>query len=244
MIQDPSKDLTLIIYNSPKPPRYIKINKILMKSLVFLVPAVVIISVVFSMIFSTYMKRQLDQARSQEPQIIIDLKHINKDLISETESLKKSNKELIKKISIGWNKDSDDSINDFVNLFAIPLGFIDERNLNKAKLENMNNDNLNDKVFFKFDILNNKVGNQKLAGFITIVQYHKDGISFYPQYNLSLENPNLIFSKGESFVVSRFRPVVAEFKKPKGSIVWYKIFIYSQTGNLLAYKKAGPFSLD
>jgi len=78
----------------------------------------------------------------------------------------------------------------------------------------------------------------------SIVQYHKDGLSFYPNYDLSLENPNLIFSKGESFVVSRFRPVIAEFKKPKGSVVWYKVFIFSQTGNLIAFKKAGPFTLD
>jgi hypothetical protein len=244
MIQDPSKEVTLIIYDTPKPPKYIKINKILMKSLIFFIPLIVIISIGFSMLTSVYMKQKLEQARSQEPEIILNLRAENKKLLTKTATLEKTKVELITKISSGGANSANPEIQNLVNLFSIPIGFEDKRNFLQAKLENMSNDNLSDKVLFKFDILNNKTDKSKLAGFISIVQYHKDGISFYPNYNLSPENPNLIFSKGESFVVSRFRPVVAEFPKPKGSVVWYKIFIFSHTGNLIAFAKTKTFSLD
>ena len=57
MIQDPSKDLTLIVYNAPKPPRYLKINKKLLRLLLFLVPFLLIIALLTSLASSVYMKK-------------------------------------------------------------------------------------------------------------------------------------------------------------------------------------------
>ncbi len=245
MIQDPSKDLTLIVYNTPKPPKYIKINKKLMKTLIFFIPIIVIFSIGFSMISSVYMKRKLEKARSQEPEIILGLKKEKSSLISEIKALKLTNTTLTKKISQGGAAQNiAPNITGLMALFTAPLGFEDKRGDNFAKLENMTNDNLGKKLLFKFDILNNKLDGKKLAGYITIVQYHREGLSFYPQYDLTSDSPSLEFSKGESFTVSRFRPVIAEFSKPNGTNVWYKIFIFSRTGNLLAFKKAGPFQLQ
>jgi hypothetical protein len=244
MIQDPSKEVTLIIYDTPKPPKYIKINKILMRSLIFFIPLIVIMSIGFSMFTSVYMKTKLEEARSQEPEIIQNLRVQNSKLTSQVDLLQATKVELISKISTGGSDNTSTEIQTLVNLFLIPLGFEDKRDEIQAKLENINNDNLSGKVLFKFDILNNKKDKSKLSGHISILQYHKDGVSFYPNYNLSPDKPNLIFSKGESFVVSKFRPVVAEFSKPKGSVVWYKIFIFSHTGNLLAFKKTQNFTLD
>jgi hypothetical protein len=244
MIQDPSKELTLVVYDAPKPPKYLKINKVLVRVLIFLIPVVIILSIAFSLFTSVYLKQKLEKAKSQEPEIILNLREKVLTSVNEIDTLKKTNSQLIQKISSGQAAATSVEVGNIFNLFSIPLGFEDSRSLVNAKLENMSNDILKDKMLFKFDILNNQAGDEKLAGFISIVQYHKDGLSFYPNYDLSLENPNLIFSKGESFVVSRFRPVIAEFKKPKGSVVWYKVFIFSQTGNLIAFKKAGPFTLD
>lgn len=245
MIQDPSKDLTLIVYNTPKPPKYIKINKTLMKTLIFVIPVIVIFSIAFSMISSVYMKRKLEKARSQEPEIILNLRKEKKDLAAAVATLKQTNLTLTQKISQGSGAVSaQGNVGNLMALFTAPLGFEDKRSDELAKLENMTSDTVKDKVLFKFDILNNTAGGNKLAGYITIVQYHRNGLSFYPQYDLSLDSPRLEFSKGESFTVSRFRPVIAEFPKPNGTNVWYKIFIFSRTGNLLAFKKAGPFQFN
>jgi hypothetical protein len=242
MIQDPSKDLTLIVYNTPKPPKYIKLNKGLIKVLIFIIPVIVVLSVASSLVSSVYMKRKLENVRSKEPEIILQLKEEKASLTSEIDILKQTNETLTKKISSGSVASS--SPLNIMALFTTPLGFEDKRSNELAKLENMNNDLVNNNILFKFDLINNKQDTSKLSGYVNIIQYHSEGITFYPAYELTIDSPRLEYSKGESFTVSRFRPVIAEFPKPKGSAVWYKIFIFSRTGNLLAYKKAGPFQLQ
>lgn len=242
MIQDPSKDLTLIVYNAPHPPKYVKLNKSLIKILIFTIPVIIIISIASSLISSVYMKRKLESVRSKEPEIILSLRDEQKELLSEIKLLKVTNTTLTKKISTGGDIASASPLS-IMALFTTPLGFEDKRSEVLAKLENMNNDQINDNILFKFDILNNKSDGERLSGYISIIQYHSDGITFYPSYDLTVDTPRLEYSKGESFTVARFRPVIAEFPKPKGTNVWYKIYIYSRTGNLIAYKRAGPFQL-
>jgi hypothetical protein len=242
MIQDPSKELTLIVYNTPKPPKYIKLNKGLIKVLIFTIPVIVIISIASSLFSSVYMKRKLEKVKSKEPQVILDLRKDKSELLSELSIIKKTNSTLTQKISSGVASTA--SPRDIMALFTPPLGFEDKRKDELAKLENMNNDLVNNKILFKFDLINNKQDASKLSGYVNIIQFHAEGITFYPVYNLTIDSPRLEYSKGESFTVSRFRPVIAEFSRPKGSNVWYKIFIFSRTGNLLAYKKAGPFQLQ
>lgn len=242
MIQDPSKDLTLIVYNTPKPPKYIKLNKSLIKVLIFLIPVIIVISIASSLFSSVYMKRKLENVRSKEPEIILQLRQEKQDLASEIEILNQTNTTLTEKISTGATNAA--SPLNIMALFTTPLGFEDKRSDELANLENMNNDTVNNNILFKFDLINNKQDSSKLSGYVNIIQYHAKGLTFYPAYELTIDSPRLEYSKGESFTVSRFRPVIAEFPKPRGSAVWYKIFIFSRTGNLLAYKKAGPFQLQ
>jgi len=241
-IQNPSKDLTLIVYNSPKPPKYIKINKGLMRSLIIAIPILVITSIIFSIITSVYMKQKLETAKSHEPEVIIQLREETGILKSETEALKKVNEALMQKISKGANVDA--SLSGLLALFAAPIGFTDSRGLERTKIENMSNSVLGNKVIFKFDLLNNTGAGKRLSGYITIIQHHYSGLSVYPAHDIKMDSPQLQYSEGESFVVSRFRPVIAEFPKPLGSTVWYKIFIYSRTGDLLAYKTSGPHEIQ
>lgn len=232
MIQDPSKDLTLIIYNTPKPPKYIKINKGLVKSLLFIIPFMVILSITSSLFTSFYMKRKLEVVQSKEPEKIIQLKNEKDSLTEKIAILEKSNKELTEKISSG--SISSGLAASQLALFNTPLGFEDIREQNLAKVENFTNKVSNGKVTFKFDLMNNQENDKKLSGFITIIQYHSQGLNVYPGIELSNNSPLIQYSKGESFYVSRFRPVIAEFNLPTGSnSVWYKVFIFNRTGNLL-----------
>lgn len=242
MIQDPSKELTLIVYNTPKPPKYIKLNKSLIKILIFTIPVIILVSIGSSLVSSVYMKRKLENVRSKEPEIIIQLKNEKLELTSELDSLKQTNLTLTRKISAGAGKGSVSPLN-IMAMFTTPLGFEDKRKETAAKLENISSDKVNSNILFKFDLLNNSPNAKKLSGYVSIIQYHSQGMSFYPSYELTVDSPRLEYSRGETFTVSRFRPVIAEFPTPKGNNVWYKIFIFSRTGNLLAYKKAGPFQL-
>ena len=243
MIQDPSKDLTLIVYNTPKPPRYIKINKGLVKSLLFLIPFMVLISISFSLLTSVYMKRKLEVAQSTEPKKITELKKQKRTLEEQIGSLKKSNTELTEKISKGSMAMGSAAAG--LALFNTPLGFEDLRDQEHAKVENFSNQISNGKVIFKFDLINNLQDENKLSGYITVIQYHSYGLSIYPAVTLSNTDSLLAYNKGESFYVSRFRPVISDFSIPQNSAaVWYKIYIFSRTGNLLAMKTTDEYTLN
>lgn len=240
MIQDPSKELTLIVYNTPKPPRYLKINKKLLRLLIFAVPFLLILSLLFSLTTSVYMKRKLETVRSKEPAIISSLRQDKRQLMSQIERLKETNRDLTTKISAG----SQASPASALALLSTPIGYQDLTEQEMAKLENMSANFKQDKAEFRFDLLNNLENDEKLSGYITIVQYAENEMQVYPKYELSIENNKLDFSKGESFVVSRFRPVIAEFEKPDSLSVWYKVFIFSRSGNLLSHKVAGPYQVN
>lgn len=240
MIQDPAKDLTLIVYNTPKPPRYLKINKRLLKVLLFTVPLLLIVALLFSLSTSLYMKKRLDTARSQEPAIITSLRQEKLALNEQLIALKKTNSELTRKISAG----SETVVASTLDLFATPLGYQDKTEQEMAKLENMSANFKKNKIEFRFDLLNNLNNDEKLAGFITIAQFAGNNLQIYPAYDLSIEENKLNFAKGESFVVSRFRPVIAEFDKPASLSVWYKVFIFDRSGNLMNYKIAGPYQVN
>lgn len=242
MIQDPSKDLTLIIYNTPKPPKYIKINKGLVKSLLFIIPFMVILSVTSSLFTSFYMKRKLEVVQSKEPEKIKELNNEKKYLMEKMSILEKSNQELTSKISAGAI--SSGLAASQLALFNTPLGFEDLREQNLAKVDNFSNKVSNGKVTFRFDLMNNQQGDNKLSGFITIIQYHSQGINLYPSINLNKDAPFIQYSKGESFYVSRFRPVIAEFTIPQNSTsVWYKVFLFNRTGNLIYMNSTQEYPL-
>lgn len=240
MIQDPSKDISLIVYNTPKPPRYLKINKRLLKLLMLIVPLLLIVALFFSLSSSLYMKGKLEVARSKEPAIIASLKDEKKELESQVASLQKVNQTLTQKISQG----SQTAPASALALFATPIGYKDLTDKEMAKLENMSANFKQDKIEFRFDLLNNLDSEERLAGYISIIQYSENSLEIYPKYDLTIEENKLDFAKGESFVVSRFRPVIAEFNKPRSLSVWYKVFIFSRSGNLVDFKIAGPYQVN
>ena len=243
MIQKPTKDLTLIVYNTPKPPKYIQINKGMLKALLFTIPTLVIISVAFSLFTSFFMKRKLEAVKSKEPQMILDLRNHNQELTDDIEKLKKSNEELAKKIAKGAQAVG--TASSLLSMIKTPLGFEDFREKNLSRVENFSHQAMNNKIVFKFDLINNSTNEARLSGYITVLQYHSYGVNFYPNLSLNSDSQFIQYNKGESFTVSRFRPVIAEFPVPANSAnVWYKVYIFSREGNLLSINSTKEYPLN
>lgn len=243
MIQEPSKDLTLIVYNTPKPPKYIQINKGMLKTLLFAIPALIVVSIAFTLFTSFFMKRKLEAVRSKEPQMILDLKQQTLKLSAKIESLELSNKELTQKIAQG--PQAVGTASSLLALIKTPLGFEDYQDKKMARVENFSHQTSSNKVVFKFDLINNLNGDERLSGYITVVQFHSYGTNFYPNLSLNSDSQFIQYNKGESFTVSRFRPVIAEFPLPANSAnVWYKVYIFSREGNLLSINSTKEFPLN
>jgi len=240
MIQDPSKDLTLIVYNTPKPPRYLKVNKNLIRTLFIIIPFMVITSITFSFFYSMLLKNKIVSLKSEVPKEIQELKAKNLLLTTELTNLEKTNKNLVGKLSKGSGAETSLSS---MGLFTTPLGLQDLRNkelilIKDAKVEAGKTIKLN------FSLENNSPGQEKLSGYINVIQYQGNMIQYFPDYELSQRNLRLEYTQGESFGFSRFRPTMAEFTKHSNLSTRYKIFIFSRTGDLIAFKQLGPFNIE
>lgn len=240
MIQDPSKDLTLIVYNTPKPPRYLKINKRLIKTLLILIPVMVITSITISFFYSLLLKNKIVSMKSEVPKEIKVLKTTNISLTNKLQELEKTNKNLVEKLSKG--SESETSLSS-MGLFTAPLGLKDLRSQELVLVKDAKI-NVGNKIKLEFNLENNSPGQEKLSGYISVIQYQGNMIQYYPNYELSQRNLRLEYTQGESFGFSRFRPTSAEFEKVSKLSTRYKIFIFSRTGDLFAFKQLGPYNIE
>jgi len=240
MIQDPSKDLTLIVYNTPKPPKYLKVNKTLIKTLFILIPFMVITSITFSFFYSMVLKNKIISLKSEVPKEILDLKKSNTLLATQLADIQKTNKNLVSKLSKGSGAETSLSS---MGLFTAPLGLQDLRSKELVLIKDVKIET-GKKIKINFNLENNSSGQEKLSGYINVIQYQGNLIQFYPAYELSQRNLRLEYTQGESFGFSRFRPTSAEFQKLSKLSTRYKIFIFSRTGDLLAFKQLGPYNIE
>lgn len=240
MIQNPSKDVTLIVYDTPKPPKYYKLNKNFIKTLLVIIPLLVIASIAFSLLYSIFLKNKIAAITSSEPKKILELRSIVSKQASEISNLKKTNTLITEKLSKG--SDSETSVN-VLGLFTVPVGIQDLRSKELIKIEDIVI-KTDKEIKLSFNLANNSPNNEKLSGYLQVIQFQGNIIQYYPSEELPQKNLRLEYSNGESFGFSRFRPTVANFAKVSDRSAKYKIFIFSRTGDLLAYKQLGPFNVE
>jgi len=241
MIQDQSRDLTLIVYNTPNPPRYLKLNKNLIRSFFIIVPTLVVLSITLSFLYSMFLKNKILDLRQKEPKIILELKKERDKLASEIKTIQKNNQILTRKLSLGSTNDGATSS---FGLLTPPLGLEDLREKELIKFENTDVKTVGNQIVLTFDLANNSPNNDKLSGYISVIQYQGNMIQYFPNTELGQKDLRINYTDGESFSFSRFRPTKVEFVKTSKLSAQYKILIFSRTGNLIALKQIGPFNIE
>ena len=241
MIQDPSKDITFIVYNTPKPPKYLKVNKRLIKTVILLIPFLIITSISVSFLYSILLKKQVVELRSKEPKIIAELKENTVELEKKLEQVTKENSLLTKKLSLG---STEETASTNLDLFLKPLGINDLRKKELIKIEGLEVSAKSQEIELSFNLANNSEDSSKLSGYITIVMYQGNLMQYYPNYELGEKNLRLDFAKGETFSFSRFRPTLAKFRKLVNQSARFKIYIFSRAGDLISFSQIGPFNIE
>jgi predicted Holliday junction resolvase-like endonuclease len=237
MITKNSKELTLIVYDSPSPPKCVKINKNVFKLILTIVPLIVIISLSVTLFITSNLK-QLDlKTKKKQPKLINKLKATILALETKVDQKEILNKELAFKVSQGAT-----NIGIGANLFKIPLGYTDKTEQTLTKTSNVKFEIKKNQAEIRFDLINNRESGTKLSGYIFVVQISGSSIQFYPDNPLSTKDYFLKYNSGEVFTASRFRPVIAKFKiHDKDESLHYKTFIFSSTGDLILEKVMGPY---
>ncbi|MBD63934.1 MAG: hypothetical protein CME62_01905 [Halobacteriovoraceae bacterium] len=242
MIQDPSKEVTLIVYNTPAPPKYIKINKRLIRYILMVVPALIIIFLAGSLFYSIYLKNKVSELKALEPQIKSQLDDQKSEYEKQISELEKTNKELTNKISRGST--TNQSTSSLMGLFVTPIGAKDLRSENAATISNTKVEVSGNKIKFIINFLKNESYNQKVSGKLTVIQYQGNMIQYWPEGDPNEKNLKLEFSSGQIFGMNRSVVKEAEFNKVSDASARYKVYLFSNTGDLIFYQQLGPFNIE
>jgi hypothetical protein len=239
MISKLAKDLTLIIYDSPSPPKCIKINKAALKVLLITFPVLIIASLVTSVYLLSNSKKMTYAGSSEQPKKVKELERQlieTKNLLMQKESIAD---ELQRKIAEGI-KSTETSI----SIFKTPLGFKDLSQVTNAKIDTVKFEHQKNLSTISFNLVNNQENAEKLTGHIFVIQVGPASLKFYPESPLQTGDFVLRYNSGEAFTASRFRPVIAKFKNDANEEVSYRVYIFSRSGDLLMNQLLGPFNTN
>ena len=238
MFKNKNKELSLTLKQGNNLPNYYKVKTLPFKFIVYLFPLICTIMMVSSMLACYHYYQSYSQVIAEKPTEIIKLNKDIADLNLKITDLENLNKNVVDKLSQGSNKSAEQKL----LLFNQTPGFSNLISRKYATVENFNNNIKGNNITFTFDISNNKVGGEKLAGYINVVQTTENEAQYFPDGLLDSKTQQIPFNRGERFTISRFRSVETSFKRPhKGNKAWYNIFIFARNGDLIYNSIQGPY---
>ncbi len=239
-IERSGQEISIVIYDTPLPPKYFRLKKKFLKKL-FIVFPVFLVST-FSLLFLWGLVVRSGSV-SREP--ISQTRVTDEDLVSqlngEISSLKESNSKLTEKLSSQASQTTPED--PFLMTIKKPYGM---QNLISSQFVGVDQFNLSqesDKINFKFQIIST-IPETKITGHIIVFMISSAGILTYPYQELSSLKDGLKFSSGEPFSVSRLRPTIATFlQKNTTGTATFMIYIFNREGDLLLIKETDPYTL-
>lgn len=94
-----------------------------------------------------------------------------------------------------------------------------------------------DTVNLQFNIIPAVTDDAKISGHIVVLMKNEIGIQAYPYNAFGGNDFQINYAAGEPFATQRFRPVDANFVKPRKSGNYiFTVFIFSRTGDLIHYQ--------
>jgi len=229
-IQSSEKEVSIVIYDSPLPPRYLKISRKLLKLLLVVLPiffGLVFLSSISYLIYPHILKSpapSLPKMLSSEEKKIRELEKMNLDL-------SESNKVLQTKLT--QNDPATGAEANYLVGIKRPYGMRDLTEVKRIDIENIDLKSSSNKTQFSFQIVSNDPS-RRISGNIFVYLIHSDGIYAYPNQITKNFSQGIKFTEGEPFAMSRLRPTTAEFNvNLLNETVRFVIYIFNREGDLL-----------
>lgn len=241
-IQNNGEEVSIVIYDAPLPPRYLKFSKKFVRTLFIVAPT--IIGLTLLVLIGLLLTPSIKNAPSPKMPSMMsyDDSKIN-EMESEIKTLKQSNTQLQEKLS---GQKSSDTTQDDIYLMGIlrPYGMQNLLNEKKVTLDQFEFISTAEKTNLKFQIISTNPEN-RVAGHVVVFMLSKSGLTAYPEAAADSLKEGIKFSQGEPFAVSRLRPTNAEFgTKPTGETVKFIVYIFSREGDLLLIKESDPYPVQ
>lgn len=230
IVNTANNKLAFILYEEKNPPKYFEVKKSTLRFILFGMPIVTLICIVTISLIFIYFKHIENQLKKKEPVVIQALKENQRVLEKKGVELNTLNNQLQKKLLSKAPENLET-----LNLFKPVLGQKDLSHELAIKIDQVSIKENDDKINFKFNIVNIQPSGQKLSGYIFIILKTLNSFFIYPENAMEHDELQLSFTKGESFGTWRFRPVETNFPNNKQGLdkMLFRIFIFSRTGDLI-----------
>ena len=230
MIEKPSADIQFILHDHPHPPRMLVVSKRGLRRFLVFVPLSV--CTLLLLLVGYLLWRPLAEAP-----ITVKLPPVTEltrpsestsELEAEIRSLKLAQENMQLKLS-------QTSVNEselWLGPVKKPYALQDLTSKNILKLETVTLDDGAGKRVLRFHLINTGAPTERVSGHIFVFQLDSRGLAPYPAMTQKEWSEGIRYNKGESFSVSRLRPVEAPFP-PGDADATFLVFVFNREGDLL-----------
>lgn len=241
-IQLSGNEVSVVIYDAPLPPRYLKFSKRFLRTLFIVTPSLIGVIIVALVLYGLAPSVK-EMPRPTLPNVMSGDDSRISQLEAELKSLQTSNELLQNKIAAPAGGDTAQE-DQFLACIKKPYGMQNLVGQGKVTIDQVEYVPAADRVNLKFQIISANPEN-RVAGHVLVMMISKTGLMAYPPEANESMDTGIKFSMGEPFAVSRLRPTNAEFLfRPTGESVKFLIYIFSREGDLLLIKENGPYNVS
>lgn len=240
-IQQIGQEVSIVIYDSPLPPRYLRFSKKFIRTLFVVIPLSLGI-IVIGLLLAGLGSKLRDTPAPSLPSVLSGEEAKVVTLENEIKSLTESNQKLQEKLS---SQGTVAATQDEPFLMGIkkPYGMQNLMGENKVNLDQFDLVLDQNKTILKFQIISTNT-ETKVSGHVLVFMISESGLMAYPAEANTSIGGGVKFSMGEPFSVSRLRPTNAEFlHRVSGESVKFVIYIFSREGDLLLIKETESYKV-
>lgn len=238
-IQNTGNEVAIVVYDAPLPPKYFRIKKSFIKTILITAPLLTILLVTTLFIWGLGERLQTTPV-PHLPVVISESDKKITTLEKELKELHQTNEELLVKLaSTPTPLSSEDP---YLMMIKKPYGMQNLIEKKRIGLDHIKFSQTN-KLELSFQLVS-RAPESKVSGHILVFMVSDSGVMAYPAEANKQLAQGLKYSIGESFSVSRIRPTKAEFNRlASNEPVKFVIYIFTREGDLLLIQETESFQL-
>lgn len=240
MLEKEQEHLHFILHDAPEPPRLLVVSKKTLARFTILLPlclvAMVLVLLAFAWFKAPSLTRDLGKLNLPSLPNLSQEETRIRELEGDLKAMEQAVAQAQAKLNAGVNTESEIWLGPIKRPYALQ----DLTAKNLLRLEDIALESDAKQQILRFNLVNAGPESQKVTGHIFVLHLQTKGLGLYPAPKLDDITQGIRFNEGESFSVSRLRPVEAPFAST--SSPRFLVLIFSREGDLLVRQElTGPF---
>jgi hypothetical protein len=227
MLEKDKDQIQFLVYSAPEPVKFFEFSAQKIKHYFSFFPLLILLLLLLLLYLAFFQKPFPSSQKGYSEKTEISIQE-QTELKAELSELRSGYLKLQEKLLVQQAAD-DDGL--WFGPIRKPYAFQNLLANQLLRLEALNIEKSDKQLKVRFNLVNNGSEDKKVSGYLFLVHYFNQGLEVYPVFDPTALSEGVRFDKGESFAVSRLRPVEAIFSvKSNTRVIFYA---FSREGDLL-----------